>query len=64
MPDRAVKKRPRDINRRAAAIIDEATSEHGPEPRPDLEPEKPEKNPIVLEAGRCGGLKGGMARAA
>ena len=58
MPDRSRKKRPRDINALAAAIVDEATDE-------DREPEDPYegKNPAAVELGRKGGLKGGRARA-
>lgn len=44
-------KRPRDINRLAKSIVDEATSE---------EPVEEEKEP----RGRAGGLVGGKARAA
>lgn len=64
MPDRSRKKRPRDINQLAAAIVDEATSEDAPELRPDPQPDKPAKNPAAVELGRLGGLKGGKARAA
>jgi hypothetical protein len=58
MPDRSRKKRPRDINALAAAIVAEATDE-------DREPEDPYegKNPAAVELGRQGGLKGGRARA-
>lgn len=45
-------KKPADLNRLAAAIVDEATNE-----RP-LEPESPR-----ARAGRKGGVKGGKARA-
>jgi len=57
MPERS-RKRPRDINALAAAIVDEATDE-------DREPEDPYegKNPAAVELGRRGGLKGGRARA-
>jgi hypothetical protein len=58
MPERSSKKRPRDINALAAAIVAEATDE-------DREPEDPYegKNPAAVELGREGGLKGGRARA-
>jgi hypothetical protein len=58
MPERSRKKRPRDINALAAAIVAEATDE-------DREPEDPYqgKNPAAVELGRQGGLKGGRARA-
>jgi hypothetical protein len=59
MPERSRKKRPRDVNALAAAIVAEATDE-------DREPEDPYegKNPAAVELGRQGGLKGGRARAA
>jgi hypothetical protein len=58
MPERSRKKRPRDINALAAAILAEATDE-------DREPEDPYegKNPAAVELGRQGGLKGGRVRA-
>lgn len=56
MPERS-KKKPRDVNALAAAILREAT---GNEPKP----EKPEKDPAAVSLGRRGGLKGGPARAA
>lgn len=42
--------KPDDVNRLAAAIVNEAT--------------EPEKNPAAVALGRLGGLKGGPARAA
>ena len=57
MPDRS-RKRPRDLNLLAASIVDEATVE-----RP-AEPDQPAKDPLAVELGRRGGLKGGRARAA
>ncbi len=57
MPERS-RKRPRDLNELAAAIVDEATGE-----APPVEP-PPDKNPAAVELGRRGGLKGGKARAA
>jgi len=58
MPERSRKKRPRDINALAAAIVSEATDE-------DRQPEDPYegKDPAAVELGRRGGLKGGRARA-
>lgn len=58
MPERSRKKRPRDVNALAAAIVAEATGE-------DREPEDPYegKDPAAVELGRRGGLKGGRARA-
>jgi hypothetical protein len=52
------KKLPRDVNARAHAIGEMATSE--------LPPELPDegKNPAAVALGRLGGLKGGKARAA
>ena len=60
MHDRTGKrpKRPRDLNRLAAAIVREATE--GPLPK---EPEDPIKA-AAAALGRRGGLKGGPARAA
>ncbi len=45
-------KKPADLNRLAAAIVDEATDETPPEPESQQ-----------IRAGRAGGLKGGRARA-
>jgi hypothetical protein len=45
-------KKPADLNRLAAAIVDEATDETPQEPETDR-----------VRAGRIGGLKGGDARA-
>ncbi len=57
MPERSRKKRPADMNRLAASIVADATSEE-PEPDPNEG-----KNPAAVELGRQGGLKGGRARA-
>ena len=51
------RKRPRDLNQLAKSIVDEATSD---EPRPEP---PPEKDPLAVELGRRGGLKGGKRRA-
>lgn len=56
MPERP-RKRPADLNRLAASIVEDSTSEE-----PATEPQ-PEKNPAAVELGRRGGLKGGRARA-
>jgi len=55
------KKRPADINKLAASIVDDATSdkEHVEEEATDYG----DKNPAAVELGRLGGLKGGKARA-
>ena len=59
MQDRSSKKkRPRDINELAAAIVAEATDEESETTAPD-----DGKNPAAVELGRRGGLKGGRARA-
>jgi hypothetical protein len=55
MPERSRKKRPADLNRLAASIVDEAT---GNAPDPDAG-----KNPAAVALGRLGGQKGGNARA-
>lgn len=56
MPKRSSK--PRDLNRLAASIVEEATSD---EPRTDPDEGK---DPAAVSLGRKGGLKGGKARAA
>jgi hypothetical protein len=56
MPRRSSKKKPRDLNRLAAAIAAEATGEAPEEPPSD-------KNPHAVALGRLGGKKGGAARA-
>ena len=60
MPERSSKKRPRDLNRLAASIVDEATSDEVEV----IEPDVSEKNPHAAALGRLGGVKGGPARAA
>lgn len=61
MPERSSKKRPRDPNQLAKAIVDEAINEEREEEQPD----KPDdgKNPAAVALGRLGGKKGGKARA-
>ena len=54
MPRRS--RKPADLNRLAAALVDEATDE-------DRDPYEG-KNPAAVELGRLGGQKGGKARAA
>ena len=54
MPRRS--RKPADLNRLAAALVDEATDE-------DRDPYEG-KNPAAVELGRLGGKKGGKARAA
>lgn len=54
MPKRSSK--PRDLNKLAHRIVDEATGEAPPEPEST-------KDPAAVELGRRGGLKGGKARA-
>jgi len=56
VPDRT-RKRPRDLNALAQAIVTEATE--GPPPEPESG-----KNPAAVALGRLGGRKGGKARAA
>jgi len=64
MPDRTSKKRPRDINQLAAAIVDDATREDAPaQLESEAVPDQPEKNLHAQALGRLGGLKGGKARA-
>lgn len=57
MPKRSSTTRPRDFNKRALEIVQEATGE-----REKTEP--PKKNPHAVALGRLGGKKGGKARAA
>lgn len=57
MPKRSSKRKPRDLNRLASAIVQEATGEAPEEPPSG-------KDPLAVELGRRGGLKGGKARAA
>lgn len=61
MQNRSSKKRPRDLNQLAKAIVDEATAEKPAEPT-----QQPQdgKNPAAVALGKLGGLKGGKARAA
>ncbi len=54
------KKRPKDLNELAFAIMEETTGEEQPKALPD----EPEKNAAAVELGRLGGLRGGKARAA
>jgi hypothetical protein len=56
MPKRS-SNRPRDVNRLAATIVDEATG-NAPKTDPDEG-----KDPAAVALGRRGGLKGGKARA-
>ena len=58
MPDRS-RKRPTDLNKLAASIVEDATSDA---PSAEPEPER-EKNPAAVALGRLGGQKGGKARA-
>jgi hypothetical protein len=61
MPNRSRKRNlPRDVNQRAHAIGEMATSEAAPEP----ETGDDGKNPAAVALGQLGGLKGGNARAA
>lgn len=57
MPDRSGKRRPADLNRLAASIVDDATDEDK-YAQPDGG-----KDPAAVSLGRRGGLKGGRARA-
>ena len=55
MPDRSGK-RARDVNELAKQLVDEATG--------DLPVADDGKDPVAVELGRRGGLRGGKARAA
>jgi hypothetical protein len=50
------RKRPRDINQLAKMIVDESTGQAEPVPEDT-------RDPLAVELGRRGGLKGGKARA-
>jgi len=63
MPKRSSKKRPRDPNQLAKAIVDEATDQTPPDPE-ESAPVDDGKNPAAVALGRLGGKKGGKARAA
>ena len=59
MPNRSSRQGPPDLNSIAFRIVEEATAE------PSDQPEQPTaKDPLAVELGRRGGLKGGKARAA
>ena len=68
MPDRSHtnRKRPRDLNQRAASTVARATGEE-PEPEPEsvvvTEPTPEERHNAAVALGRLGGKKGGPARA-
>lgn len=53
------KKTPRDLNKLAAFILDEATNETTNNEEVNIS----NKNPAAVALGRLGGLKGGKARA-
>ena len=68
MPKRSSKKKSRDLNSLAAAIVAEATAEPTGERQNKAEQEQAGvdddgKNPAAVALGRLGGLKGGKARA-
>ena len=69
MPDRSHtnRKRPRDLNQRAASTVARVTGEE-PEPEPGSvevsEPTPEERHAAAVALGRLGGKKGGKARAA
>ena len=59
MPARARKKRPRDSNRLAWQIVQEATGQ-----APSEAPEPPDtRNPAAVALSKLGASKGGLARA-
>ena len=68
MPDRSHtnRKRPRDLNQRAASTVARATGGE-PEPEPEsvevAEPTPEERHNAAVALGRLGGKKGGPARA-
>lgn len=60
MHDRS-RKRPRDLNQLAQSIVDDATAEARAS---DEGMREDTRDPLAVELGRRGGLKGGKARAA
>ena len=58
MPKWSSEKGNMDLNKLAAEIVNQTTSETSPEATPDNS-----KNPAAVALGRLGGLKGGRARA-
>lgn len=60
MTDQARKKRPRDANLLAKAVVDIATGEQEDK---EAETKNLGKDPAAVSLGRRGGLKGGKARA-
>jgi hypothetical protein len=56
------RKLPRDLNSRAFAIVDQATTD-SKAPHDSLPSVDDGKNPAAVALGRLGGLKGGKARA-
>ena len=56
MPDRSRKRRPADLNRLAASIVNDTTDEDKTEPDDG-------KDPRAVELGRLGGKVGGRVRA-
>jgi len=60
MPNRSRKKRQPDPNVTAFSIIQAISGET---PREQTAPRSDEKDPLAVELGRRGGLKGGKARA-
>jgi len=59
MSKKSSKKKPRDLNKLAHSITDEATGES---PSEEIEPDEG-KNPNPVALGKLGGKKGGRARA-
>ena len=58
MPKRSSRQGPPDLNSIAFRIVEEATADES-----DRAEQKPTKDPLAVELGRRGGLKGGKARA-
>ena len=58
MPKRSSKQGPPDLNSIAFRIMEEATADE-----PETQDATPAKDPLAVELGRRGGLKGGKARA-
>lgn len=52
-------RRPRDLNKLAASVVDDSVRDGPTEPAP----EQPDAERLARENGRLGGLKGGRARA-
>lgn len=62
--DKRPRKKKRDLNELAKAVVDNATDQETPADDTEEPTDKnPPKNPKAVKSGRLGGLKGGRSRA-